>query len=172
MPGHSFTPEEARQAQRRGVSLKKKALKLAGESELLGFIADLSGDAKDIVVEIIRAAQANPLLGIFVALVGSNVLKRGGVIDQTTANILVGVILVAFGITEAAALEQAIPGLGALFGSSSGSSVEKLLIPTPTTLTQVQAEQKGQGQTGNKTGDAMVAAALGNILPRVLAAAA
>lgn len=164
--GHKFTPEEAKAAQARGVNLKKKALKVAANSDLMAFVSAITGDLKDIVVELIRATQANPLVGITVTLVTADVLYRAKIIGPTTVKVLFGIVGTAAGLDLTKEAVDIIEGVVLPFlGNGNATNTDSIIKPTPTTFTPVNAESsKGSQQTGNAAVDGMVAAALGNLI--------
>lgn len=146
MPKHRFSKEELKLGAARSALVRrakgvtdKARLKIEREALELGFSSDLILGGKDIIIAVINASQANPLVGILVAIVGANVLKRMGVIDQQAYNVILIILSAASGVDI----------IGSLFKdlgiSVSGSSITELIKPTPTTLTLAQGAE-GQKQ--------------------------
>lgn len=163
MPRHTFTPETAKEAQKRSAGSKRAMAKIHKELSYLGFTGDVIKDAKDVAVELIHAAQTNPVIGVVVGIVTLNVLYRSHVIDNGAYTLGIAFVGAAGGLSLAQELENLIPGISLFTG---GSKDADLIKPVAQTYTNVDAK----GDTGNKTADAMIAAALGNIVKGVAAA--
>lgn len=145
MPKHKFTPADAVKGGRSSVRLKRQAIKLQRDLAAIGLTSDVLADVKDILVEIIKASQANPLIGIVVALVTANVLKRVGVIDAAVEEDILIIVSAAGAVNLATALKDLVFG---------GASAIDLVKPTPTTLTHAETDQQAgpaapsPGETG------------------------
>lgn len=86
-------------------------------------IKSLGIDAKDLATEFIRAASNNPIVGVATVLIFADVLYRLKIIDQTTFTIITGFTGVAFGVSVAESVGQALVGdLGGLIGAFTGKS--------------------------------------------------
>ena len=106
--------------------------KLKTERELMSFLSNLSGDVKDIAIEIIRTANSNPLLGILVSVVSVDILSRLKIIDPGTA----AGLYVAIGTIEGAEVATGvITSLGDVFHIFGKSpSAPNLIEPSATTI--------------------------------------
>lgn len=147
-------------------SLNRAAMKAERQLAEMGLAGDVLRDAKDIVVEIIRASTSNPIVGIFTVLGATSIGHKLGIIDDSIYGLMVKIVIVAFSLTEGASLAQDIPILGLLTGS--GAQVDASLIkPSITSLTQVQA----QGETPSDAGQSqrILKSLLAGIGPKVAA---
>lgn len=107
---------------------RRKAQK---EEELVEILSNLTQDAKDIVIETIRAANSNPLLGIFIGFVGTDILERLSIIRPTTA----AALYIAIGVIEGASVSSdVITSLESVFKFGGKSPSTSLVQPSATTL--------------------------------------
>lgn len=128
--------------------IRKAALKLDKQLAEYGLAATVITDVKDIIVEVIKASQANPLVGVAVALISTNVLYRAKIIDGQVYALIVTLVTAAAGVTIAGDL------LSELNPFKGGSSNADLIRPTPTTLTQAETHAgttTGQNMQGTST---------------------
>jgi hypothetical protein len=98
--------------------------------EQLRALVQLAGDAKDVVIEIIRTALSNPLMGAVVGVILVNVLERAGVIDHGTGLLADSLIGGSFGVTMAADVIQAIGDLKSVFGGAGQAAPPDLVKPS------------------------------------------
>ena len=163
---HGLTKEDARRGGLSSAKTRRTIARLERELGKMGLTSDLVSDLKDVVVEVIRATQAHPLMGVAVALIVTNVLYRIGVISASVFTLIVTIVAGSAGVTIVGDL------LSDVLPFSGGSPNSDLVKPTPTTLSQTHAEGgKSDRSAGGNAVKAMVAQALGQ-LPAVVAAAA
>lgn len=106
--------------------------KLKSERELMNFLSNLSGDVKDIAIEIIRTANSNPLLGILVSVVSVDILSRLKIIDPGTAAGLYVAIGTIEGAEVATGVITSLSDVFHIFGKSP--SAPNLIEPSATTI--------------------------------------
>lgn len=106
--------------------------KLKSERELMSFLSTLTGDVKDIAIEIIRTANSNPLLGILVSIVSVDILARLKIIDPGTAAGLYVAIGTIEGAEVATGIITSLSDVFHIFGKSP--SAPNLIEPSATTI--------------------------------------
>lgn len=106
--------------------------KLKSERELMSFLSTLTGDVKDIAIEIIRTANSNPLLGILVSIVSVDILARLKIIDPGTAAGLYVAIGTIEGAEVATSTLAALGDVFHIFGKSP--TAPNLIEPSATTI--------------------------------------
>lgn len=106
--------------------------KLKSERELMSFLSNLSGDVKDIAIEIIRTANSNPLLGILVSIVSVDILSRLKIIDPGTAAGLWVAIGTVEGAEVASGIITSLADVFHIFGKSPAAP--NLIEPSATTI--------------------------------------
>jgi hypothetical protein len=103
----------------------------------------LTGEVKDIVIEVIRAANSNPVIGVFVAIVGVDVLYRLKLIGATSVVAILAFLGVIEGGSVAANLIDAagnfIGDIGQLIPSIGSKTINQasqadLVTPSATNL--------------------------------------
>lgn len=114
--------------------------KLKSERELMTFLGNLSGDIKDIAIEIIRTANSNPLLGILVSVVSVDILSRLKIIDPGTAAGLYVAIGTIEGAEVATGVITSLTDVFHIFGKSP--SAPNLIEPSATTIVYGQSKQE------------------------------
>jgi len=114
--------------------------KLKTERELMSFLSNLSGDVKDIAIEIIRTANSNPLLGILVSVVSVDILSRLKIIDPGTAAGLYVAIGTIEGAEVATGVITSLADVFHIFGKSP--SAPNLIEPSATTIVYGQGKQE------------------------------
>ena len=142
----------------------KAQRRLTREMAQLEFAQSLVSDIKEIGVELIKASQTNPLVGVAVAAISVNMARKLKLIDQSVENVLLTFIAAAGGISIVDELLGDIPFIG------KGTGSPQLIMPTAQTFTRADSAPSKE-ETGNKTADQMVAAGLG-LVSKVAAAAA
>lgn len=85
-------------------------------TELIG---KLTGDAKDMIVELIRTASTNPLSGVMLGLIVPNILMRTGIIDQPTEQLVQITVLGITGITISQEVINSLSNLEAILPFST-----------------------------------------------------
>ena len=118
----------------------RKLTKQLAEQE---FAQNLIGDVKDIVKEVIRASNSNPLIGILTSIVAIDVLYRAKIISLTA----VQAMYVALGVVEGGSV---IAEIGDLIPSLGGKAPPET---TPSATTLVYADS---GETGDSKIDALL----------------
>jgi hypothetical protein len=108
---------------------KNKAIR---DKELLNFLGNLTGDIKDVAIEIIRTANSNPLLGILVSVVTVDILSRLKIIDPGTAAGLYVAIGTIEGAEVATGVITSLTDVFHLFGKSPAAP--NLIEPSATTI--------------------------------------
>jgi len=167
MSRHQLTHADASKGGKHRYLTAKVNSKLQKTLAELGLTSDILADVKDIAVELIKASQANPLVGCVVCMVTVNLLKRLMIIDENVELVLLAIIGTASAVDILGELEKDIPFIGLFTG---GGGKESLIRPVPTTLTHAQTEGEAKKATdiGNKTVEAMIT----TVLSRLPAAAA
>lgn len=127
------------------------------ESEML---LGLTGEVKEIVIEVIRAANSNPVIGILVSIIAVDMLYRLRLIGAQTVVALYVFLGVIEGGTVAANLIDAagnfVGDLGSLipsFGSKTTNQASQadLVTPSATTLVYGQQTLAASGETAALT---------------------
>ncbi len=118
-------------------------VKLEREEMELDALKSALTDLKDIIVEFTRTAVSNPATGFVLAMVTTDVLYRMKVIDQGTANLVMGALLAAFAVDITVEVSGILSGV---FGgsSSTGGNVD-LIKPVTTTV----VNSPTSGKSGN-----------------------
>lgn len=115
----------------RGYKAGRKAQ--SKHKEAFDFTEFLTVDVKEIVIEVIRASMSNPLMGIFVSIVGVDVLSKLKIIDAGTA----AGLYVAIGAIEGSQVAgQIITDLASVFKLFSKSPANNTLEPSLTTFVE------------------------------------
>jgi hypothetical protein len=93
---------------------------------------------RDVLVEMLSACKANPIIGVITAVVVVDMLHRAGLITAGAYSACVTFISVAFGVTVA--IEVAETGVALITGITGGGSTApdpgELIKPVPTTLVE------------------------------------
>jgi hypothetical protein len=127
-----------------GVTILKGAGDAAGIKAISDVINKAIGTSGDILKELIRTAQTNPAVGVFLVMLLCDVFTKiefgtenpdgsKGLLSATSSGIVKGIVVSATGITLAAEV------LGTLGIGDLGSSDKSIIIPTVTTLVNSSA---------------------------------
>ena len=95
----------------------------------------------DIIKELLRAAANNPLLGVVVVLIISDILEKAKLIFPSTALMIKGIVVTATGIEFAGDILKAITDFIPL-GGLGGTPNEGLLTPRATTIVYADSAEK------------------------------
>jgi len=110
-------------------------------------LALLSTDVKDVVVELIRASNSNPLIGILVSIVSVDILSRAHIIDSATA----AGLYVAIGAIEGASVAGTIiSDFTDVFKIFSKSPTQDLVRPSASTIVYEMSKGKDLQTLMNK----------------------
>jgi len=112
-------------------------------------------------VELIKASNSNPLIGLMVAVVSTDILNRTGVISKQAYNIMMAIIGISFTVDEVGAVTAIV---SKIFGQST-SSIKDLITPSATTIVYA-APGPGAPAPNNP---ALPAAAMQAALPALMA---
>lgn len=110
------------------------------EKNVAQTLANFGGGAEKVFVELVRASNSNPLIGITVSLVSADILLRLGIIDHLTYTF----ILSSVGVIEGAAVAGTIiTDITQLFSfSKSQNPTPDPITPTATTIVYPTESQK------------------------------
>jgi len=157
-PNPNFKPTSA---QATGYAARKVAAIQAGADVTTAAIAAFGGVAR----EVVGVAKANPIMGIFLALVGADMLNQAHLIQNSTKNIIFALCGVAFGVEVGLTI---VEGVGAVINeldpfSTHGSSAPDpslLVRPSPTVIVENPPAQPGAptGGPGLGGGSSMLTA--------------
>jgi len=136
---HVFTEEETA----RGVQASKTSRSSKAERRLLReiqgseLLLGLTGEVKEVVMELIRAANSNPIIGVFVTIASADVMHRAKVLsDEGYIAVLAFLGLIEGGQVAANVLDAAGNLVGSLIPSIAGqkAAIDNLVNPSATTL--------------------------------------
>lgn len=155
---------EVESALHEGTGLSVQSLQLLEKHgikvEVINALKEIVVVFGDVIIETIRATQANPLMGITVAIMMVNIAKRANFIDPKVELVLLGLLGTAGGIDLFKEALSIIPG--------EGKGID-IIRPTPTTLTNAQGvKDTGKKDSGQQTLDAVLGTVM-KLIPAVVA---
>jgi hypothetical protein len=122
-----------------------KVAKVLLKLEDLKTYRELAADFKDIVIEFIRTAATNPLMGFVLAAVSADILRKVGVIDNGTALLIDVTATGAFAVDMAGTV---IDDLGNFIPSFGGSKTPPPDVVTPSVQTVVYGDSGRTKESG------------------------
>lgn len=121
-----------------------RAMQHSKNDAFMETLLQLLEQGKDVIVELVRAANSNPLLGIFISIVATDILARSKIIDPSTA----AGLYVAIGAIEGASVAGTIiSDFTDVFKLFSKSPTQDLVRPSATTIVYPRAGQNEDLQT-------------------------
>jgi hypothetical protein len=128
-----------------------------------------------VIRELVSAAKSNPVIGVALALITANILRKASIIDAKTEATIFTIATVAFGVTITL---EVVEGIGAAIneidpfsqGGATPPNPADLIRPSATTIVE-NPPVRGGGE-GSGAQAASGAATLAALIPKAVPAAA
>lgn len=163
-PPRPFKPTDA---QAKAYGERKVAETQRSTSIMVTAIDNLGSIARSLI----DGAKSNPIIGVLIALITVDILEQGGIIRTSTKDLMVKLVLIAFGVEVTAEIAGMI--FNALpWGHAGGTSNSDLLKPTlQTNVENPPVPKGGGGGEGASGATAALTGAIAKAAPEAAAAA-
>lgn len=140
---HTFTAAETASGVKASKASRKAERRLRKELATMGLSEAALTSLKDVIVELLRTANSNPLTGILVSIVAAEVLYKLKIISTVGYVALYAIIGTEVAVDEEGNVINAIAAVDKLFGNASTSTP---INPSATTIVYPQASPSAATQ--------------------------